>query len=158
MGKVWEFSEGAKTCHLKERGCRLVRQGGAGVWETTQFISELCILKPVYGLFHSWRLKEASRMESDHSVTTCKRQPLHLSDLAGCGDYFSLGIHTTNCSPSLFVFRGNLWDSPEGCSSERCAGRASNWRAGSPTKQLEVAGKAGVLYLKKSLKFEKKPQ
>uniref|UniRef100_A0A8C3E8X7 pancreatic elastase n=1 Tax=Corvus moneduloides TaxID=1196302 RepID=A0A8C3E8X7_CORMO len=42
-------------------------------------------------------------MESDHSVTTCKRQPLHLSDPAGCGDYFSLGIHTTNCSPSLFV-------------------------------------------------------
>lgn len=103
MGKVWEFSEGAKSCHLKERGCRLVHQGGVGVWETTQFISELCVLKPVYGLFYSWRLKEASRMESDHSVTTCKHQPLHLSDLAGCGDYFSLGIHVTNCSPSLFV-------------------------------------------------------
>lgn len=42
-------------------------------------------------------------MESDHSVTTCKPQPLHLPDLAGCGDYCSLGIYTTNCFPSFFV-------------------------------------------------------
>ncbi|XP_066048893.1 elastase-1-like [Chamaea fasciata] len=42
-------------------------------------------------------------MESDHSVTMCKPQPLHLPDLTACGDYCSLGIYTTNFSPSYFV-------------------------------------------------------
>lgn len=70
------------------------------------------------------------------------------------GTYCSLGIYKTNFSAS-FCVRGNLWDSPEGFSSG-CAGRTSDWRPRSPTKQLEVAGNAGLLYLKK--KKKKKPK
>lgn len=114
-------------------------------------------MKPDYGLFHSWRMKN---LLQDGEWPQCHHVQASTTPSPRPGWLWRLllfrNLHNKLFS-FLFCFRSNLWDSPEGWSSG-CAGRESDWRPRSPTKQLEVAGNARVLYLKKSLKLKKRPQ
>lgn len=145
------FLREQKPATQKKRGCSMLQKGGVGVWETNQFIRELCILKSFYGPFHSGRMKNSLQVGK---WTQCHHVQASTTPSSRPGWLWCLllfrNLHNKLLS-LLYWVRGNLWGCPE-----RCAGKVSDWRPGSPTKQLEVAGNAGVLYLKKSLKLKKK--
>lgn len=68
--KIWEFSEGAKTCDPKEKGCRLVHKGGDGAWETIYMRA----LYPQACLW-SFSLMEGEKFTPGWRVTTVSPHP-----------------------------------------------------------------------------------
>lgn len=112
-----------------------------GMERGKQFIWELCILKPVYGLFHSWKVKNSLQDGEWPQCHHIQASTTPTSRPGCCGDYCSLGIYRINCSPSFSVL-GKILGLPWGMLFRRMCWQGEWWEAKNPN-QTAGSGREG---------------